>query len=279
VSAQFVFTESCGSACVGLSLGQYGVLFQSDGAAATVMTSLHASLLCIGAAASEVVVLCDALDDVPLWIKDVAGHYQWVNRSFLLNFGLENRDDVLGKTDFDLCAPQLAELYRVDDERVLAGERIVGRVELIGRYDHTSRWCSTTKIPLHDAKGRVVGTAGITRPLAGEAKTTLGEPLSLAIRLISEEVGRPVSNLQLAKACGLSLRAFERQFRASYRCTPQHYVRQLRVRMSCHALVNSRKSLAEIATEFGFADQSHFSREFRSFQGETPRSYRERHQG
>jgi PAS domain S-box-containing protein len=176
------------------------------------MTSLHASLRCIGAAASEVVILCDALEDVPLWIKDVAGHYQWVNRSFLLNFGLEDRDEVLGKTDFDLCAPQLAELYRVDDERVLAGERIVGRVELIGRYDHTSRWCSTTKIPLHDPKGRVVGTAGITRPLNGVAKTTRGEPLSLAIQLISEGVGRSVSNLQLAQACGLSLRAFERQF-------------------------------------------------------------------
>ena len=161
---------------------------------------------------------------------------------------------------------------------MLAGERIVGRVELIGRYDHTSRWCSTTKIPLHDPKGRVVGTAGITRPLNGVAKTTRGEPLSLAIQLISEGVGRSVSNLQLAQACGLSLRAFERQFRASYRCTPQHYVRQLRVRLSCHALVNTRKSLADIATEFGFADQSHFNREFRRLLSETPRSYRERHQ-
>ncbi|HRE82895.1 MAG TPA: AraC family transcriptional regulator [Opitutaceae bacterium] len=240
--------------------------------------TLHTSLQRIGAAASEVMILCDALEDSPLWLKDVKGRYQWVNRSFLLNFGFENRDDVLGRSDYDLCSLQLAEQYRVDDERVLAGERIVGRVELIGRYDHTSRWCSTTKIPLHDRKGKVVGTAGITRPLSITAGVVRHEPMSLAIRLISEQVGRSPTNADLARACGLSQRAFERQFHAHYRCTPQIYIRQLRARLSCHALVNSRKSMAEISTEFGYADQSHFNREFRRFMGETPGSYRERHQ-
>lgn len=240
--------------------------------------TLHASLQRIGAAASEVIALCDALEDVPLWIKDVTGHYQWVNRSFLLNFGVEDRDAVLGKTDYDLCGLQLAEQYRVDDERVLAGEHIVGRVELVGRYNHTARWCSTTKIPLHNRKGRVVGTAGITRPLSIPVEPPRHEPMSMAIRQISEQVGRSLSNADLARACGLSLRAFERQFQAQYRCTPQVYVRQLRVRLSCHALVNTRKTLADIATEFGFSDQSHFNREFRKFMDETPGSYRDRHQ-
>jgi AraC-like DNA-binding protein len=240
--------------------------------------SMHASLQRIGATASEAIILCDALEDAPLWIKDRMGRYQWVNRSFLLNFGVEDRDAVLGKTDYDLCGLQLAEQYRVDDERVLAGESIVGRVELIGRYNHTARWCSTTKIPLHDDKGAVVGTAGITRPLAIPVGPPRHEPMSIAIRQISEQVGRSLSNADLARACGLSLRAFERQFQAHYRCTPQAYVRQLRVRLSCHALVNSRKSMAEIATEFGFSDQSHFNREFRKLMAETPGSYRERHQ-
>ncbi len=240
--------------------------------------TLHASLQRIGAAASEVIALCDILDDVPLWIKDVSGHYQWVNRSFLLNFGVEDRDAVLGKTDYDLCGLQLAEQYRVDDERVLGGDPIVGRVELVGRYNHTARWCSTTKIPLHNRKGRVVGTAGITRPLAIPVEPPRHEPMSMAIRQISEQVGRSLSNADLARACGMSLRAFERQFQAQYRCTPQVYVRQLRVRLSCHALVNTRKTLAEIAMEFGFSDQSHFNREFRKFMAETPGSYRDRHQ-
>jgi len=48
--------------------------------------------------------------------------------------------------------------------------------------------------------------------------------------------------------------------------------------MSCGALVFSKKSLAEVASEFGFADQSHFAKEFRRIMGDTPRTYRERYQ-
>ena len=39
------------------------------------------------------------------------------------------------------------------------------------------------------------------------------------------------------------------------------------------------QKLAAVATEFGFADQSHFTKEFRRVMGETPRAYRERCQG
>jgi AraC-like DNA-binding protein len=46
--------------------------------------------------------------------------------------------------------------------------------------------------------------------------------------------------------------------------------------MSCSALVFSKKSLAEVAGEFGFADQIHFTKEFRRIMGETPRAYRSR---
>ena len=48
--------------------------------------------------------------------------------------------------------------------------------------------------------------------------------------------------------------------------------------MSCSALVFSRKSLADVATEYGFADQSHFTKEFRRIMGETPGGYRRRFQ-
>ncbi len=67
-----------------------------------------------------------------------------------------------------------------------------------------------------------------------------------------------------------------RQFRATYHSSPHDYVRQIRVRMSCSALVFSKKTLAEVANEFGFADQSHFTKEFRRIMGETPRAYRSR---
>jgi AraC-like DNA-binding protein len=241
---------------------------------------LLATLRRIGAVAPEVIELFDYLEDTPLWMKDAAGHYQWVNVSFLLNFGLNHRADVIGRTDYDLCGEVLANQYRIDDERVLRGERILSRVELIGRFDHTARWCVTSKVPLRDAQNRIVGTAGVTRPLGQHpAGTPADSPLSAAIRFISEHYGERIANDGLARACGLSVRAFERQFRAAYHSSPHDYVRQLRVRMSCSPLVFSKKSLAAVATEFGFADQSHFTKEFRRIMGETPRAYRERCQG
>jgi AraC-like DNA-binding protein len=246
--------------------------------------SMLATLSRIGALAPEVIELFDYLEDTPLWMKDEAGHYEWANVALLLNFGVKTRAELIGRTDYDFCGEVLANQYRIDDERVLRGERILSRIELVGRFNHTARWCVTSKVPLHDASGRIVGTAGVTRPLPSHNPTTaapatpVGSPLSVAIRFISQNYADRISNEDLAKACGLSVRAFERQFQAAYHSSPHDYLRQLRVRMSCSALVFSRKSLAEVATEFGFADQSHFTKEFRKFMAETPRAYRARYQ-
>jgi len=244
--------------------------------------SMLATLSRIGTVAPEVIELFDYLEDTPLWMKDEAGHYEWVNVSFLLNFGVKTRAEIIGRTDYDFCSAVLANQYRLDDERVLRGERILSRVELVGRFDHTARWCVTSKVPIRDAKGRIVGTAGVTRPMsqreAVAPATPAGSPLSVALRYISEHYAERITNEDLAKACGLSVRAFERQFQAAYNGSPHDYLRQLRVRMSCSALVFSRKPLAEVATEFGFADQSHFTKEFRKFMAETPRAYRARYQ-
>lgn len=244
--------------------------------------NMLATLSRIGTVAPEVIELLDYLEDTPMWMKDEAGHYEWVNVSFLLNFGVKTRAEIIGRTDYDFCGEVLANQYRIDDERVLRGERILSRVELVGRFDHTARWCITSKVPLRDAKGRIVGTAGVTRPLTrhdavnGTAPTP-DSPLSVAIRFISQRYADRITNEDLAKVCGLSVRAFERQFQAAYHSSPHDYIRGLRVRMSCTALVFSRKSLAEVATEFGFADQSHFTKEFRKFMSETPRAYRARY--
>src|SRR5262249_13336934 len=153
--------------------------------------------------------------------------------------------------------------------RVLQGERILARVELVGRFDHTARWCSTSKLPLRSPDGTVVGSVGITHPLSGEPSVAEA-PLSQAIRYISERYAESITHRDLANACKLSVHAFERQFIATYHISPHDYIRQLRVRMSCNALVFSRKSLSRVANEFGFSDQSHFTREFRRLQGETP---------
>lgn len=84
-----------------------------------------------------------------------------------------------------------------------------------------------------------------------------------------------ISNRQLASLAHMSVRAFERKFHDAFHVTPQSYIRRLRVRIACRALVYTEKPLADVALECGFADQSHFAREFRNQIRQTPRQYRE----
>ena len=84
-----------------------------------------------------------------------------------------------------------------------------------------------------------------------------------------------IANQQLASISKMSLRAFERQFLASFHLTPQKYLRKLRLRIASRALIYTNEPLSELALDCGFADQSHFTREFRRQFGRTPRDYRE----
>ena len=221
--------------------------------------------------------LFDYLKDVLFWIKDRKGIFRWVNTTLMLHIGRESRDQIIGRTDFDLFEPYLANQYQMDDAHVLRGRAITSRVEVIV-FNHTPRWIVTSKLPVRSAGGRIVGTAGVATIAAQEGSGIWTESrLAPAMAFISERYHEPVSIRDMAQTCGLSIGSFHRQFRETYLCTPHTYVRQLRVRMSCHALVFSRRPIAAIAVDHGFSDQSHFTKEFRRIMGETPKSYRRRH--
>jgi AraC-like DNA-binding protein/transcriptional regulator with XRE-family HTH domain len=226
----------------------------------------------------EFLELFDHLHDVLAWTKDKMHRFRWVNRCFFQHLGLQNQDQLIGRTDFDFFNAKFANQHRFDDEKVSKGERVIARIELVGLFDHAARLCSTTKLPLHDRRGRIVGTAGISYPLKGEEMITAAyAPLAPAMHFISKHYAKSIYNHQLAATCNLSVRAFERQFRRTYHTSPHAYIRQMRVRLSCGALLQSAKALAELAPEFGFGDQSHFTKEFRRFFGETPGAYRNRY--
>ncbi|MFO0959858.1 MAG: AraC family transcriptional regulator [Isosphaeraceae bacterium] len=229
--------------------------------------------------------LFDCLEDVLVWVKDRDGRYRWVNRAFLVNFAMDDRNglgpavgpqDVIGKTDYDLSPAFLADQFRLDDEYVLAGNRVVDRIELVGQPDGRTVWNLTNKIPLVDAGGSVVGTAGLTRNL-GASRHGLKPDSGFGPVLahLRDHYHTTVTNRQLAKLAHLSVRAFERKFLASFHLTPQKYLRKLRMVMASRALVYTRGSMAEVAIGCGFSDQSHFTREFRRHFGRTPREYRE----
>jgi AraC-like DNA-binding protein len=236
--------------------------------------------------------LLDVLPDVLAWVKDRQGRYLWVNRAFLVQYSLDHHHDhdretgdgdeegslasVVGKTDYDLSPAFLADQFRLDDEQVLAGHRIVNRLERLGDSGGTTVWSVTDKIPVADGKGVIVGTAGITRAAGAASSLEATAPgFGPALAHMRAHFHHEITNRQLASISNMSLRAFERRFRAAFHLTPQRFLRKLRLRIASRALIHTDESLSDIALTCGFADQSHFSREFRRHFGRTPREYRE----
>jgi AraC family transcriptional regulator len=79
---------------------------------------------------------------------------------------------------------------------------------------------------------------------------------------------------RLAALCDLHPAHLARAFKQHMGCAVGEYARQSRVTRARSLLMASRLSLAEIAAECGYADQAHFSREFKRAYDMTPRSFR-----
>lgn len=107
--------------------------------------------------------LMDALPD-SVYFKDLESRFVRVNRATAVKFGLRDPAELVGKSDFDLFSRQHAqEAY--DDEREIVRSRVpvVGKEEMETWPDGRVSWVSTTKVPVVDADGRVLGAFGITR--------------------------------------------------------------------------------------------------------------------
>lgn len=81
----------------------------------------------------------------------------------------------------------------------------------------------------------------------------------------------------LARVAGLSERQLRRRFLEEFGMGIAEFVIKLRTHAAADALLKSDKSLADIAQETGFCDQSAFTRAFRVQMGMTPRAYRLRY--
>lgn len=87
----------------------------------------------------------------------------------------------------------------------------------------------------------------------------------------------PIRLVDLAKSAGLHPAYLSAAFRKLVGRTLGEYVRDVRVGKAVEKLKTGQKSLAEIAYETGFADQSHMTRAFRKVTGETPGKLRRKY--
>jgi PAS domain S-box-containing protein len=122
-------------------------------------------------AQAELNALISNIPDL-VWFKDTRSRYVSVNAAFLKAVN-KTLDELRGKTDYDISPPETAAKYQADDARVVSDKTVLTveeKHELIGR---PPAWIVTTKSPILDKDGNVLGTVGIARDITDRRKTEL----------------------------------------------------------------------------------------------------------
>jgi diguanylate cyclase (GGDEF)-like protein/PAS domain S-box-containing protein len=101
-----------------------------------------------------------------VYVKDVDGRLLRVSRSMATNLGFADPSDLVGLTDADLFGPDFAERTAMQERRILhADEPAGGVIESRQLADGGVNWTLTSKVPLHDDSGTIVGLIGVTREI------------------------------------------------------------------------------------------------------------------
>ena len=137
------------------------------------------------ALARERFLLKTLMDNLPdhIYFKDRESRFIAVNRAMAALFGLEDPAEVLGKTDADLFAPEHAQAALRDEQEILhTGQPLVNVEEKETWPNGCETWVSTTKLPLRDPNGHIIGTFGLSRDIT-EKKRAEGKLATLAKEL------------------------------------------------------------------------------------------------
>ncbi|HOT90662.1 MAG TPA: PAS domain-containing protein [Anaerolineae bacterium] len=104
------------------------------------------------------------LDNVPasLYFKDLQSRFIRVSKATLAGFGVDDPAEVLGKTDFDFFTEEHARPAYEDEQEIIRTGKIIHKEEYETRIGRPHTWTLTTKMPLRDRNGTIIGTFGIS---------------------------------------------------------------------------------------------------------------------
>lgn len=139
------------------------------------------------------------------------------------------------------------------------------------------------KLPMADARLRALLVLLFTSVLrlrdrqgAGQASLSRAQRLKL-LRLARDQAKARLTPADLAAAVDLSPDYFTRVFRKSFGQSPRAWLVAQRIQHAAAAMVNSTRSISQIATDFGYDDIFLFSRQFKQVMGVGPMAYRQTH--
>ncbi|HYW80497.1 MAG TPA: PAS domain S-box protein, partial [Thermoguttaceae bacterium] len=142
------------------------------------------------ALAQEQYLLHALMDNLPdaVYYKDRESRFLRISKSLADLFGMGDPAAVIGKTDADFFTAEHAQQARADEEEVMrSGRALVGKEERETWIDGHETWAVSTKLPLYDSEGHVIGTFGISRDVterkrAEQALLVAHEELEMRVR-------------------------------------------------------------------------------------------------
>ena len=223
--------------------------------------------------------LLDTLADLSVFVKDRAGRFVYLNPRGCAYCGVRRVEEAFGRTDRDFFSRERAERYREDDARVMRdGQPVLNRIEPEPCGQISPRLVVTSKWPLRDRRGRVIGVVGYSREVAADSATQPGfGRVARAVAVFHARYGEKLVLAQVAREAGVSLNQLERLFGKALGETPRRCLLRIRVEQAGRMLRETNVGLADVALACGFYDQAHLSHVFSGETGCSPLAYRRRH--
>jgi PAS domain S-box-containing protein len=113
-------------------------------------------------------LLQNLLQNIPdrIFFKDRQSRFILISPSTAQHFSLRSPEEAIGKTDFDIFAQEHAAHAFADEQEILrTGIPMVSKDEKEVKPDGTTTWVTTSKLPLRNKQGEIVGTFGISRDI------------------------------------------------------------------------------------------------------------------
>jgi PAS domain S-box-containing protein len=114
------------------------------------------------------------IENIPdqVYYKDRNSKFVLCNTPVALLAGCTSEKDLLGKSDFDFHPHHLAQQYYNDEQAIMdKGEKLLDYEEqIINKKTGELQWNLSSKVPVRDAGGKVIGLAGINRDITARKK-------------------------------------------------------------------------------------------------------------
>ena len=226
----------------------------------------------------DLLELFEFLPEVYHYVKDKAGRYMRANRVVCRVVGVESDREMIGKTDFDFFPPAVAAQYVDEDRRVIESRApLSDQIWLVPDSAGVPQIFLCNKVPLFNSARKVIGIAGVKRPYRQSIDLNSNHGrLMKVVEHVTARYAEPISVADLAEKATLSESQLHREFSRRFGITPNQYIREVRIGVARHLLETEDLSMAQVASNCGFYDQSHFSRQFKTSTGLTPLQYRNR---